>query len=182
MYSLLYTVYELACAYSTQAFVFLFLKRDLLIQLFLGPLPRSLSDPWLRSIFCLSSSCLQVRGTLKKIIKESICFPTLDRQIRVQTRGVGGAGALSAGAAPRNPGHIWDSTSVPATHPPALFDSPSAPVPWFEYSVEKMSVFGNKQTCKQTTQAIVIVLLSDASLRRLWKRASPESFKTWYQT
>lgn len=118
----------------------------------------------------------------KNKIKESICFPTLDRQIRVQTRGVGGAGALSAGAAPRNPGHIWDSTSVPATHPPALFDSPSTPVPWFEYSVEKMSVFGNKQTCKQTTQAIVIVLLSDASLRRLWKRASPESFKTWYQT
>lgn len=46
-----------------------------------------------------------------------------------------------------------------------------------------MQVFRNKQTHKQTTQAIVIVLLNDASLRRLWKRANPEkSFKTWYQT
>lgn len=40
-------VYELACAYSTQAFFFFFfLKRDLLIQLFLGsPPPEPLSDP-----------------------------------------------------------------------------------------------------------------------------------------
>lgn len=37
-----------------------------------------------------------------------------------------------------------------------------------------MQVFRNKQTHKQTTQAIVIVLLNDASLRRLWKRANPE--------
>lgn len=45
-----------------------------------------------------------------------------------------------------------------------------------------MQVFRNKQTHKQTTQAIVIVLLNDASLKWLWKRANPESFKTWYQT
>lgn len=48
MYSWLYTVYELACAYSTQACFFFFLKRDLLIQLFFSggaPCPTPLSDP-----------------------------------------------------------------------------------------------------------------------------------------
>lgn len=40
MYAWLYPVYELACAYSTQTFVF----RDLLIQLFLPPDPRLIHD------------------------------------------------------------------------------------------------------------------------------------------
>lgn len=66
MYSWLYTVYELACAYSTQAFVlFCFKERFANSTLFGGPCPTPLSDPWLRSIFCSSSSCLWVHVTLK---------------------------------------------------------------------------------------------------------------------
>ena len=63
----LYSVYELACAYSTQAFVFcFFLKRFANSNPFGGPAPEPLSDPWLRSIFCSSSSFLWVNVTLKK--------------------------------------------------------------------------------------------------------------------
>lgn len=76
MYSWVYTVYELACAYSTQAFVF-FKERFANSTLFGGPCPTPLSDRWLRSILCLRSSCLRVCVTFRK--RESIGFPTLDR-------------------------------------------------------------------------------------------------------
>lgn len=153
------TEYEVVCAYSNST-------------LFRDPVP---SLVW--SIVIVKHILeLQLPSSPCDFFKKKCLFSNSSQVDESQRSGKG----QGAGAAPTNP--------VCPSHAfflPFYSYSASNTTSWFKSSVEQMQIFRNKQTNKQkpeTTQATVIVSLNDESLKRLWKRASPHRFKTWYQT
>lgn len=179
MYAWLYPVYELACAYSTQTFVF----RDLLIQLFLPPDPRLIHD-WVdftRAPVAFESVWLKITIINRKKSEgggEDVISNT--RQVdKSADEGVGEGGASQCWWNPRARLRLGPG------HPSLPLGSTSPSSRWFKSSVEQNAGFSGTIAQKQTAQAIVIVSLNDASLKWLWKRVKnhpAKSFKTWYRT
>lgn len=140
-------------------FLFL-LKRRLLNQLFWRALPLALSNPsWFRS----ASSCIQKkrgRGgekTRKKLKRRRERMSVSPHQTgRLECRW-----------------EVWEGPVMLSS-----FAFRHLVVIQVQRGVDA-GLQGQKWT--ETTQEIVIVPLTDASLKRLWKRASPRRFKTWYQ-
>lgn len=180
MYAWLYPVYELACAYSTQTFVF----RDLLIQLFLPPDPRLIHDwevDFTRAPVAFESVWLKITIINRKKSEgggEDVISNT--RQVdKSADEGVGEGGASQCWWNPRARLRLCPG------HPSLPLGSTSPSSRWFKSSVEQNAGFSGTIAQKQTAQAIVIVSLNDVSLKWLWKRVKnhpAKSFKTWYRT
>lgn len=181
MYAWLYPVYELACAYSTQTFVF----RDLLIQLFLPPDPRLIHDwevDFTRAPVAFESVWLKITIINRKKKSEGGGEDVISNTRPVDKsadEGVGEGGASQCWWNPRARLRLCPG------HPSLPLGSTSPSSRWFKSSVEQNAGFSGTIAQKQTAQAIVIVSLNDASLKWLWKRVKnhpAKSFKTWYRT